>query len=105
MCRLCSRSFKGILSRFEEEIVGGVDLCASIQNSKELESLSRVYKLNGHPISMAYTDGAAICDAIFHRDIHANVANGVEFALGVHCNAYPNNFVHVHVFLASLVRN
>ncbi|KAJ3328784.1 Protein cc2d2b, partial [Kappamyces sp. JEL0680] len=102
--RLCSRSFKTLLSKFEEEIVAGIDLSASIQQSKELDSICKVYKLTGHPISMPYTDGAALCNALFHRDIHSNVTSGVEFALGVHCYGYPGQFVNVHVFVASLVR-
>lgn len=84
--------------------MAGVDLNQSIQQSSELNSIQRVYKLSGHPMSLAYTDGIAICNSIFSKGIHENVTEGVEFALGIHCNGYPGRFVNVHVFLASLVR-
>lgn len=103
--RLCSRSFKTLITRFEDDIIAGIDLAASIQDSNELNSISRVYKLSGHPLCMPYTDGMAICNAIQSRGIHENVQNGVEFALAVHCVGYPGRFVYVHVFLASLVRS
>lgn len=103
--RLCSRSFKTLIARFEDDPIAGVDLVSSIQDSSELNSISRVYKLSGHPISVPYTDGMAICNAIQSRGIHENVQNGVEFAIAVHCIGYPGRFVNVHVFLASLVRS
>ena len=104
MSRLCSRSFKKIISRFEEDIIAGVDLKDNIQQSGELNSVTRVYKLCGHPINLPFTDINALCNAIYHRDIHSNITNGVEFALAIHCNAYAGKFISVHVFLASLVR-
>lgn len=86
-------------------MIAGVDLTASITQSTELEAIAKVYELSGHPINMPYTDVAAICNALFQKDVHSNVGNGVEFSLAVHCVGYPGKFVSVHVFLASLIRS
>jgi coiled-coil and C2 domain-containing protein 2A len=103
--RLCSRSLKTLLTRFEQDVVAKSPISDSILSSSEMSSIARVYKLTGHPINVPYTDSGALLGVIFNSDIHSNVSTGVEFALGIHCHGYPGRIVSVWVFLASLVRN
>jgi coiled-coil and C2 domain-containing protein 2A len=102
--RLCSRSMKSLLTKFEEDVIIGVPLNTSIQNSKELISMSKVYKMQGHPFNVTFTDIIAIGDIIYNMDIHSNLHSGVEFALAVHCVGYPGRFVSVWIFISSIQR-
>jgi coiled-coil and C2 domain-containing protein 2A len=102
--RLCSRSLKTLLSRFEQDIIAGISIGTSIQESAEISSIARVYKMTGHPINIPYTDVGALLSVIFNSDVHSNISTGVEFALAIHCEGYPGKFVSVWIFLASLVR-
>lgn len=102
--RLCSRSLKALISRFEENILGEVPLSKIILDSSELSSIGKVYKLNGHPINLPYTDIPSACDAIFNTEIHTNVSQGVEFALAVHVDGYTSHIASVWIFLTSLLK-
>ncbi|KAI8896326.1 hypothetical protein BC833DRAFT_104494 [Globomyces pollinis-pini] len=103
--RLCSKTLKTILSTLESDLVCGISLTDKLLKSKDMVSISRVYKVNGHPLNMPYTDVAAICKAVHNTEIHSNISNGVEFGLGISCHAYPGKFVSVWIFLVSLIRN
>ncbi|KAJ3274699.1 Coiled-coil and C2 domain-containing protein 2A [Terramyces sp. JEL0728] len=102
--RLCSRSLKALISRFEENIIAEISLSKTILDSSELNSIGKVYKLNGHPINLPYTDIATVCDAIFNTEMHTNVSAGVEFALAVHVDGYSSHIASVWIFLTSLLK-
>ncbi|KAJ3318484.1 Coiled-coil and C2 domain-containing protein 2A [Boothiomyces sp. JEL0866] len=102
--RLCSRSLKALISRFEENILGEISLTKIILDSSELSSIGKVYKLNGHPINLPYTDIPSACDAVFNTEIHTNVSQGVEFALAVHVDGYTSHIASVWIFLTSLLK-
>jgi coiled-coil and C2 domain-containing protein 2A len=103
--RLCSRSLKTVLGRFEQDVISNCSIGSSIEESTEIASIARVYKMTGHPLNMPFTDTDTILNAIYYSDLHSNVTNGVEFALAIHCHGYPGKFISVWIFLASLVRS
>jgi coiled-coil and C2 domain-containing protein 2A len=88
----------------EVDVVGGISIGSSIQESNEMASIARVYQMTGHPINVPYTDVGALLSVIYNSDVHSNISTGVEFALAVHCHGYPGKFVSVWIFLAALVR-
>lgn len=104
LIRLCSRTLKTLISKFESDVVSGISLSTSVNESPEIASISRVYKINGNPLNVPYTDCAALLAAIHNTDLHSNLS-AVEFALAVHCNGYPGKFVSVWIFFVSLVRS
>ena len=86
-------------------MISDISLASSIRDSSEMASIARVYKMNGHPINVTYTDVASLLSVIHNTDMHSAITSGVEFALAIHCHGYPGKFVSVWVFLASLVRS
>lgn len=100
--RLCSRSFKLILQRLENETLSGIPISSTLQESKELVSLRTVYSMSGFPMNSSYTDLNALLTMVHNTDIHTKADKGIEFALAVHCVGYPGKFVSVWIYLASL---
>jgi coiled-coil and C2 domain-containing protein 2A len=88
----------------EDAVIKDLPLVNIINESKELSSLQRVYKLQGNPINVPFTDIQSISDKIFTIDLHSCIEASVEFGLGIHCVAYPGKFVSVWVFICSMVR-
>ena len=102
--RLCSRSFKSVMAKFEEEAIKGEPLEKTLNSSQELSAIRNVYNISGFPLHFPYTDVDTICSAMHNTSIHTHMFTGVEYALAVHCVSYPNKFVSVWVYLASLSR-
>lgn len=102
--RVCSRSCKSIISRFEQDYISGVSLSKTLLLSPELGSIQNVYEISGFPLNFCFTDLEAISSAVHNTSIHTHVANGIEFALAVHCVGYPQQLVSVWIYVASLTR-
>ena len=102
--RMASRTFKTLLGRFEADVLAGIPIHSSLHNSPELVSINNVYKMNGFPLNMPFSDVPTLCKAIHNTAVHSTSAPNVEFALAVHCNPYPGRFASVWVYVASLVR-
>jgi hypothetical protein len=102
--RVCSRAFKSILSKFENDFIDGINTDKTLNASPESLSIRNVYEICGFPLNSCYTDVQAICSAVHNTAIHTHLGNGVEFALAVHCVGYPGQFASVWVYVASLTR-
>ena len=102
--RLCSRSCKTLLSRFEKDVLCDVDLAQTLGLSSELTAIHNVYTISGFPLHFCWTDVEAICAKVHNTCIHTQSGAGIEFALAVHCVGYANNITSVWVYVASLTR-
>ena len=102
--RMCSRTFKSLMSRFELESISGVSIASTLETSQELASIGNVYKLNGFPLNAPFTDISSACALVFNTAVHVNQSPGTEFALAVQCHAYPGGFISMWIYVASLMR-
>ncbi|KAJ3124071.1 Coiled-coil and C2 domain-containing protein 2A [Nowakowskiella sp. JEL0407] len=119
--RLCSRTFKAILLRLENEIFNGVDppknrhvRSAGSSSMKELNSLRSLYRISGFPLNFPYTDIHDAVEALYNIDVHSTTAldeededggdGSVEFALAVYCHGYPGKQISLWIYVASLTR-
>ncbi|TPX36153.1 hypothetical protein SmJEL517_g01415 [Synchytrium microbalum] len=106
--RLCSRTFDGMLSRFEDDVAAGLGPTLgnnSTDLSRDWKALTNVYCIRGFPIRVAYADMNGVVNAVRATDVFSAGDPKVEFALAVGCRAYPGGFVVVWVYVASLIRN
>ncbi len=58
----------------------------------------------GFPLHSAFTDVETLVEALASTGVHLNREPGVEFALAVYVEAYPNTVMSVWVYVASMVR-
>ena len=58
----------------------------------------------GFPLHSAFTDVETLLEALASTGVHLNLEPGVEFALAVHVESYPNTVMSVWVYVASMVR-
>ncbi|KAJ1560367.1 Coiled-coil and C2 domain-containing protein 2A, partial [Nowakowskiella sp. JEL0078] len=99
--RLCSRTFKVILPRLEQELFNGIvtksnKSVKSPGNSvaKDLEALKSIYSISGFPLNFPFTDLHAAVEAVYNTDVHSTLSsvNGddeLEFGIAVYCHGYP----------------
>ena len=102
--RMASKTLKQLLTKFEAQTVAGISIDQIVTQSVELAQLKKLYKIQGLPLNIAYTDVPACSEKVFNTDVHLNVNNGVEFSLAVHCHGYAGSFTSVWIFICSLVR-
>ena len=62
------------------------------------------FQICGFPLHCAFTDVETLLEALASTGVHFNREPGVEFALAVHVEAYPNTVMSVWVYVASMVR-
>ena len=100
--RLCSRSFKTVLPLLENDLMAGIPISSTLQESRELSTLKSVYNIIGFPLNTTYTDIDASLALVHNTGIHSNADRGIEFAVSVHCIGYPGRFISVWIYLCSL---
>lgn len=70
----------------------------------ELQRIMCSHKVCGFPLHFAFGDIDQLIEAVTATGVHLNRETGVEFALAVHVEPYPNTVMSVWVYVASLVR-
>ena len=63
-----------------------------------------VHQICGFPLHFAYTDMEEILESFHATGAYLNREPGVEFALQVHVEPYPDTVMSVWVYLATMVR-
>lgn len=103
--------FKSLVSRFEPDILAGIDISSTEKNNpttnnyhKETSQLRSVYQITGFSVNLSFTDIATIVESIYSTDVHHNSDPLVEFAIGVSCYGYPGKFISVWIYIANLTR-
>ncbi|KAI8925641.1 hypothetical protein BC831DRAFT_263275 [Entophlyctis helioformis] len=102
--RMCSRTFKALMARFEPDTISGISIASTLEQSPELAAIGNVYRLTGFPLNAPFTDTAAACAMVHNTAVHSNYSPGVEFAVAVTCVGWPGRFVSLWIYIASLVR-
>ncbi|KAJ3083127.1 Coiled-coil and C2 domain-containing protein 2A, partial [Quaeritorhiza haematococci] len=92
--RLCSKTFKTMISRFEDKLLSNTftphdtkSLTASV--TADLQPLQTVYQICGFSLNLPFTDVGAVVGAVQGTDVHSNIDPTVEFAVATHCVGYP----------------
>lgn len=80
------------------------DGVTTVTDGTELDRVSKSHKICGFPLHFAYRDSEQLLEALHATGVHLNREPGVEFALAVHVEAYPNTVMSVWVYVASMVR-
>ncbi|TRY71952.1 hypothetical protein TCAL_17145 [Tigriopus californicus] len=70
----------------------------------ELKSASAAYKICGFPLHFGYSHMDQIVEALEATGVHLNREPGVEFAVAVHVEPFPQTVMSVWIYVASLVR-
>ena len=89
------------------KILGGMENSRNdplIPDPDELKQLEASYRISGFPLSLPYTNMAAVFEAVQATQVHAMPTSEIEYALAVHVHAYPNTIMAVWIYLAVLIR-
>ena len=70
----------------------------------ELQRIVTSHKVCGFPLHFSFGDIDQVVEAVTATGVHLNREPGVEFALAVHVEPYPNTAMSVWVYVASMVR-
>merc|ERR1711916_199011 len=98
--RFCESSLQVLVQRFESSW----DTFSEEEHNAELEGILRSYNMTGFPINLKYTDVNPIIESLFNTGVYLIEDPSVEFALAVHCHAYPNSVLSAWVYMAALTR-
>ncbi|XP_042898083.1 coiled-coil and C2 domain-containing protein 2A [Parasteatoda tepidariorum] len=95
----CNKILYKILTRLERNF----GRTASDDSLQELEQLLKMYKIDGFPLSMPYTDLDDVVETVFATGVHLNEDQRAEFSVAVYIHAYPSSVLAVWVYVAVLV--